>query len=196
MMTFRTLTFAAALALGPLAATAAPWTLDKSHAEIVFTIDHFGFSDVYGRFGAFDAEIDFDPEDIAATKATFTIEATSIDTGFEARDEHIRKADFLNVEEFPQIVFTTTGVEQTGETTAVVTGDLTLHGVTKAVTFDATLNKIGASPLNPEQQVAGFTITGEIDRTEFGIDTYAPAIGAVMPVTITFEMSPATGDAS
>ncbi|MEO1541467.1 MAG: YceI family protein, partial [Pseudomonadota bacterium] len=89
------------------------------------------------------------------------------------------------------ITFVSTGVEQTGDNTAVVTGDMTLLGETREVTFDAVLNNLGPNPFNPEKTIAGFTLNGEIDRTEFGMGFGAPAIGTVIPVTINIEMSPA-----
>lgn len=179
-----------AATLTPVSLAAAPWSLDKAHSSISFSVEHFGFSFVQGQFREFDATIDFDPEDITATQATFTIDAASFDSGDQSRDDHVRTGDFLGVDAFPSIVFTSTSVEKTGDDTAKITGDLTIRDTTLEVTFDAVLNKIGASPFNPAQQIAGFTVTGEIDRTNFGVDTYAPNIGAVMPVTINFEMSP------
>ena len=195
-MILRSLGLAALVTLSPLAALADPWALDKSHTQISFEVDHFGFSTTNGIFRAFDAEIDFDPDNIAATTVSFTIEAASIDTFWEARDNHLRTADFLDVENHPAITFVSTAVEQTGEASATITGDLTIRGVTQPVTFDAALNKLGPNPFNPQQQVAGFALNGEIDRTAFGIDYGAPAIGAVIPVTIDLEMSPATADQS
>lgn len=187
---------AAAVAATPFAAVAEPWSLDPMHATINFSVDHFGFSDVHGQFRKFDGEIDFDPENVEATEARFVIDVASFDTNLVARDEHIMSADFLDVENFPEIVFVSQSVSQTGEDTADITGEMTVHGVTKTVVFFASLNKIGDSPFDPSQKIAGFTITGEIDRTEFGIDAYAPAIGAILPVTINFEMSPSDKDAS
>jgi polyisoprenoid-binding protein YceI len=189
-MSLRLLALPLALALTTGAASAEPWTVDPSHASITFTVNHFGFSDVVGQFRSFAAEVDFNPEDIAATKATFTIDAASFDSNFGPRDEHVKSPDFLNVAAHPSITFVTTAVAPTGETTADVTGDLTLLGVTQPVTFKAVLNQRGPSPLNPEVEVAGLTITGEVDRTAFGMETYAPAIAAVIPVTINLEMSP------
>ncbi|MEO0912636.1 MAG: YceI family protein [Pseudomonadota bacterium] len=186
------LALATALAMAPLAGLAAPWTVDKSHTQITFTVDHLGFSDTNGIFREFDAEVSFDPENIEATEVTFTIDASSIDTFWEARDNHVKNADFLNTSEHPNITFTSTAVEQTGDDTATVTGDLTILGVTQPVTFDAQLNKLGPNPFNPDLQVAGFTLTGEIDRTEFGMGFGAPAIGTVIPVTVNLEMSPAS----
>ncbi len=181
---------AAAIALaGPAAAE--PYVLDKSHAHVKFSVDHLGFSATQGVFREFDAEIDFDPENVEAAEVRFVIQAASVDTFWEARDKHIRNADFLNVAEYPEIVFASTKVVQTGEETAEITGDLTIRDVTKEVTFQATLNKIGPSPFDPDKQVAGFRAVGQIDRTEFGIDYAAPAVGAIIPVEIHLEMSPA-----
>lgn len=187
----RSIVLAAALATAPLAATAAEWTIDKSHTQILFSVSHFGFSDTNGIFREFDGTLDFDPTDIAATSVNFTIDAASIDTFWEARDTHVRSADFLNVEAFPQISFVSTSFEQTGETTANVTGDLTILGVTKPITLEAQLNNLGANPFNPAAQVAGFKLTGEIDRTDFGMGYGAPAIGALVPITVDIELGAA-----
>jgi len=191
-MSLRALVLSSALAILPLGAVAAEWTIDKSHTQITFSVNHLGFSDTNGIFREFDAEVDFDPEDISATEVSFTIDAASVDTFWQARDEHIRRADFLDVENHPEITFVTTSVAQTGDSTADVTGDLTIRGVTQEVTFAAVLNNIGPSPFAPDTQIAGFTLTGEIDRTAFGIDYGAPAIGAVIPFTVNMEMSPAS----
>ncbi len=182
----------AILALSPLGAVAATWTLDKSHTHIGFEVSHLGFSTTNGMFSDFDAEITFDPENIEATSVSFTIDAASVNTFWPARDEHVKTKDFLNVGEHADITFVSTTVTQTGDNTADVTGDLTILGVTKPVTFAATLNKIGPNPFNPDVTVAGFDLTGEIDRTEFGMGFGAPAIGAVIPVSISLEMSPAS----
>lgn len=186
-MRLPTLALAAAVALSPAAALA-EWTLDRAHSNIAFTVDHLGFSDVKGLFREFEAEVAFDPEDLASTEVRFTIAAASVDTLWEARDEHLRSGDFLDVANHPEITFATTSVATTGENTAEVTGDLTMRGVTQEVTFDAVLNQIGPNPFNAEQNIAGFTLTGEIDRTAFGIDFGAPVIGAVLPVTVNVEL--------
>ncbi|MEL6678153.1 MAG: YceI family protein [Pseudomonadota bacterium] len=191
-MFLRSTVLAAALIASPFAAVAANWTLDKSHAHITFSVSHLGFSDTQGAFREFDADITFDPENIDATEVSVIIDAASVDTFWEARDAHIRRADMLNVEAHPTITFVSTSVEQTGDNTAVVTGDMTLLGETREVSFDAVLNNLGPNPFNPDKTVAGFTLTGDIDRTEFGMGFGAPAIGAVIPVEINLEMSPAS----
>jgi polyisoprenoid-binding protein YceI len=186
------LPLAAALALGLAAPAAAePYVLDKSHAHVMFSVDHLGFSEVHGQFRAFDAEIDFDPEAVEQTRVRFVIDAASVDTFWAKRDEHIRGEDFLDVSNHPEIVFASTSVEQIGEDTAEITGDLTIRGVTREVTLDARLNKLGPSPFDETRTVAGFSAEGEIDRTDFGITYAAPAVGAIIPIRIELEMSPA-----
>jgi polyisoprenoid-binding protein YceI len=182
----------AALAL-PLAAAPgallADWSLDQPHSQVFFTVNHLGFADVTGTFREFDATVAFDPDDIEATEVTLTIDAASIDTLWEARDDHIRSEDFLDVANHPEITFVSTGLTLIDDATAELAGDLTIRGETRPVALEATLNNIGPNPFNPDQEIAGFTITGEVDRTEFGIDFGAPVIGAVLPVTVNVELT-------
>ena len=182
---------AAAIATLPFGASAAPYVLDKSHAHVTFSVSHLGFSNVHGQFRKFDAEIDFDPGNVEATRVNFTIDAASVDTFWEARDKHVRSKDFLDVKNHPQITFASTNVVPTGTDTAEITGDLTIRGKTLPITFDAKLNKLGPSPFNPNQTIAGFTVTGNIDRTKFGVSYAAPAVSAIIPIRIELEMSPA-----
>ena len=188
---FRSTVLAAGLIAAPFSALAAPWVLDKSHAHITFSVDHLGFSKTQGAFREFDATIDFDPDNIEASSVSVTINPASVDTFFGKRDDHIRGGDFLNVGSFPEITFVSTAISRTGDNTATVTGDVTILGTTNSVSFDAVLMKMGPSPFNPDKMVAGMKLTGEIDRTQFGIAYGAPAIGAVIPVEIDLEMSPA-----
>lgn len=176
----------------PLPAAAEPQVVDKSHAFVTFTVDHLGFSQVHGLFERFDAEISLDPEQVEDSSVRFVIDAASINTFWPKRDEHIRGADFLDVSNHPEIVFESTAVKPTGGDTAEITGDLTIRGVTREVTFEAVLNKIGPSPFDPSTTIAGFTATGTIDRTEFGVSYAAPAVGVMIPVTVSLEMSPAS----
>ncbi|MCL5778469.1 YceI family protein [Limibaculum sp. FT325] len=183
---------AAALALGSvLPAAAEPYVMDKSHAAITFEVDHLGFSTVHGQFRAFEAQIDFDPEKVEATRLSFVIDPASIDTGWGPRDDHLKTADFFDVANHPEIVFESTAVTPTGRDTAKVAGTLTIKGVSHPVTFDAKLNKLGPSPFDATKTIAGFTATGQIDRTLFGMSYAAPAVSAVVPVRIDIEMSPA-----
>ena len=182
----------ASLFAAPAALAAEPYALDKSHAVVSFTVDHLGFSDVKGVFQEFDADVMLDPENVENSTVRFVIQAASVNTFWPKRDEHIRGADFLHVEQYPEIVFESTSIESTGEDTAEVTGNLTIRDVTKEVTFDATLNQIGPSPFDAAKTIAGFDVEGVIDRTEFGVDYAAPAVGVNFPVMISLEMSPSS----
>ena len=180
---------AAALFAAP--AFAQPWAIDKSHATVSFSVDHLGFSLTRGVFREFDAVIDFDPENMEAASVSFTIDAASIDTFWEARDNHIKGSDFLDVGAYPEIRFVSKAVRLTGDDTAEVTGDVTIKDVTREETFTATLRRIGPSPFNPEQTIAGFVVEGELDRTEYGVSYGAPAIGPAIPIRLDLEISPA-----
>ncbi|MEM6677483.1 MAG: YceI family protein [Pseudomonadota bacterium] len=190
-------TLAAPLAVLLVAAPAAaePYTLDKSHTAVTFQVSHLGYSTTHGVFREVDADITFDPEAIEETKVSFTIQAASIDTFWAKRDEHLRNADFFDVEKYPEITFVSTSVTPTGDTTAKVEGELTMIGQTQPVSFEAVLNKKAPSPFNPDREISGFTVTGEIDRTAFGMDYAAPAVSAIIPVRVDLEIYP-TSDGS
>lgn len=187
------LVLAAALAAAVAAPAPAsqPWKIDRSHAHVTFMADHLGFSVVHGQFREFDADILFDPEDIAATQLSVTIDAASVETFWPERDRHIRSRDFLNVEQHPTITFVSTKVEKTSDATARITGDLTMVGQTRPVTFDATLVKIGPSPFNPNLTIAGFTVEGEIVRADWGMTFGGDAFAARIPVRVDLEINPA-----
>jgi len=178
----------AAVAMAAPAAVAEPYTLDKSHTAITFQIDHLGFSLTHGRFSEFDAEIDFDAEDPSKSSVVFTIDAPSIDTGWAKRDEHVRGPDFLNVEKHPEIVFTSTKIEKTGDDTATMIGELTMNGKTNEETFEVTLRKMGPSPFGEKRMTAGFAAETTIDRTNYGISYGAGAIGNEVPVRVDLEI--------
>lgn len=178
----------AALMAAP--AAAAPWKVDKQHASITFTVDNLGFSITQGRFKKFDATIDFDPENVEATKVDFVIEAKSVDTGSKARDGHLRKKEFLDVKNHPEIRFVTDTVRLIDENSAEITGDLTIKGQTQEEVFAAELRRIAPDPFNPESTIAGFTVTGEITRTDYGVSYGAPAIGVTIPIRLDLQIVP------
>lgn len=187
-LTFPSIAVAFAMVTAAPAVLAEPFELDKSHTAITFQIDHLGFSMTHGRFSEFDAEIDFDAEDPSKSSVVFTIDAPSIDTGWAKRDEHVRGPDFLSVEKHPEIVFTSTKIEKTGEDTATMTGDLTMNGKTNEETFEVTLRKMGPSPFGEKRLTAGFAAETTIDRTKYGISYGAGAIGNDVPVRVDLEI--------
>ncbi|WP_334174474.1 YceI family protein, partial [Pseudoxanthobacter sp.] len=152
MMKRSALFLAAALALAPLAGPAlaagpstnlteiksGEFTLDKSHAKIIFSTSHFGFSTYYGLFKDFDAKLNFDAKDPAKSTLAVTIDMNSVETTNPKLNEHLKSEDFFNAAKFPTATFKATKITVTGKTTGTITGDLTLHGVTKPVTLDAT----------------------------------------------------------
>ncbi|WP_158702937.1 YceI family protein [Allosphingosinicella vermicomposti] len=164
------------------------YALDKSHVKIVWGVSHMGFSTYYGEFTDFDAQLTLDGANPENSKLNVTIDVDSVDTHDDALDGHLKKADFFDVEKFPKATFTSTKVERTGPTTATVTGDLNLHGVTKPVTLAVTLNKAADGPMT-KIYTAGFSAEGTIDRTQFGMNTYAPALGSDVKLLISGEFN-------
>lgn len=171
----------------PFAAHAEPVTykFDPTHTAIQFQIDHFGFSAPTGKWMSVDGSVTLDEADPAASSVELTIDVGAVVTGVPDLDKHLLTADFFNVEDFPEAKFVSTNVDVTGEKTAKVTGDLTLHGVTKPVVLDVTLNQIAENMFG--LKTAGFKATTTIVRSEFGIDTYAPALGDEVQIYIQAE---------
>jgi polyisoprenoid-binding protein YceI len=146
----------------------ATWTIDKMHAKVGFSITHNMASDVEGAFKSFDATITTTGEDFVGSTIDFTADAASITTDNERRDTHIKSADFLDVEKFPKLTFKSTSVTKSTASTYKITGNLTLHGVTKPVVLDA-LVRTPPPAAGVKKTVAGFKISGVIKRSDFGI---------------------------
>ncbi|MAU40165.1 MAG: polyisoprenoid-binding protein [Kordiimonas sp.] len=173
--TARILLASAALTSFALPALAADtYTLDPMHTAVTWHINHFGFSNPSGKFMNADGVVVLDQENPAASKVNITIPVAAIDSGVPKLDEHLKSKDFFDVEAFPTASFVSTKVEVTGENTAIVHGNLTLHGVTKPVDLDVKLNKLGENMMNKE--TAGFSATAMIKRSDFGIVMYLPAL--------------------
>lgn len=155
--------------IAPAAAESATYQIDPGHTGLYFQVDHVGYSNMFGRFNKMSGTMVFDPENPATGRLEMTIDAASIDTNHQARDDHLRSPDFFNASEFPDITFTSTAIEVTGDNTGRVTGDFTLLGVTKPVTMDVTFNQIAPYPFAEGQTRIGFSATGSLDRTDFGM---------------------------
>jgi polyisoprenoid-binding protein YceI len=141
------------------------WTFDPAHTSIGFTVKHLMAAKVRGGFKSFSGSIS-QGEDAASTSVTVTIEAASIDTGVEDRDNHLRSADFLDVENHPQITFETTSITQSGNGFEV-TGDLTIRDTTKPVTLDMNYGGIVSDPWGNAKAI--FSGETKINREEFGL---------------------------
>jgi polyisoprenoid-binding protein YceI len=144
---------------------AGTWTLDAAHSTVGFTVRHMMVSKVRGRFSDFTAEI-VTTTDPLQSRVDATIQMASIDTGDEGRDGHLRTNDFFDIEEFPTMTFRSTGITGSGSDYQI-TGDLTIRGVTKPVTFDLEYGGFGKDPWGNTR--AGFTLTGTINRKDFGM---------------------------
>ncbi|WAL63507.1 YceI family protein [Amycolatopsis cynarae] len=151
---------------------AGTWVIDGTHSDVTFTVRHLGVSKVRGRFDQVETTI-VTAEKLTDSTVTATIHATSIDTNNEQRDAHVRAGDFLDVEQFPTITFTSTAVRaEDGE--YFIDGELTLHGVTKPVTLAAELGGFG-NGMTEGSKVLGISARTEISRTEFGVGTGIPS---------------------
>jgi polyisoprenoid-binding protein YceI len=174
----------------PALALAEPVTykVDADHSGVNFSIRHF-VSNVPGLFKDYDGTIVYDKDNPAASKVGFTVQAASIDTGNADRDKHLRSADFFEVEKFPTLTFTSTQVKAQDKDTLEVTGDLTMHGVTKRVTIP--VDFLG-SVKTPNGEKAGFETSFTLNRKDYGIiwnrvmDT-GPVLGEDVKVTISVE---------
>ena len=162
------LALAASLAL-PSLAPAADYVIDteKAHAFVQFRIQHLGFSWLYGRFNSFDGTFSYDPQNAAANKAAVNIDVASIDSNHAERDKHLRSADFLDVEKFPQARFVSTSYQDKGDGKGVLSGNLSLHGVTKPVTIAVERIGEGKDPWGGYR--AGFYGTTTLTLADFGI---------------------------
>ncbi|GJD43858.1 Protein YceI [Methylobacterium cerastii] len=181
------LAFALALAPARAAETAAPsadptqvrpgaYRLDPDHAKITWSLSHLGFSTYYGQITDVAGDAVLDPRDPAKIRLTVTIGTDSV-TGVNPKlDAHLKAPDFFDTAKFPSATFVATAVEATSPTTARVTGDLTLRGITKPVAFDATFNQAGIHPVDKAYTV-GFNGRAVLKRSDFGIDAYLPVLG-------------------
>jgi polyisoprenoid-binding protein YceI len=171
---------------GMASAAAEKYVLDSSHSQVVFNYNHLGFSTTYGMFSGFEGEIMFDQADPAASSVTVSMPVMSMFTGWEKREEHFMSGDFFGAEEGDMITFTSTGIEVTGEGTALITGDLTMNDVTKSVVLDAKLNQVGDHP-QAGKPWAGFDATTSVLRSDFGLGLAAPFVSDEVGITISIE---------
>ena len=149
------------------------WQNDDAHSQLGFTDTHLGIADVSGTFNDFDVSIQSTKPDFSDAVFELVVKANSIDTRVEARDNHLKSADFFNVEQHPEIHFKSTGIKKAGKNKFALTGDLTLHGVTKTVTMDLLYRGSVENPGN-KKQTAGFQLTGTIDRRDFNLGNDFP----------------------
>src|ERR1700733_4082542 len=149
------------------------WKVDTVHSSVNFPIRHLMVSKVHGKFTKWSGTVEFDEQNPSATRVEAQIDVSSIDTGEPQRDGHLRSPDFFEVEKFPHMTFSSTKVEATGEGKFKVTGDLSMHGVTKSVVLDA---EFAGGAKNPRAGTdhAGFSAHTNINRRDFGLNFNVP----------------------
>jgi polyisoprenoid-binding protein YceI len=180
---------AAALALGTTPALAAPVTyqLDPSHSQVVFTYNHLGFSTTTGMFSGFEGTIEFDEAEPANSSVTVSMPLMSMMTGWEQRNAHFMSDDLFGAQDGDLVTFTSTGIEVTGENTALITGDLTIKDTTRTVVLDTVMNKkADAHPMNNRPWI-GFDATTTLLRSDFGVDMAVPFISDEVELRISIE---------
>ena len=165
---------------------AADYTIDPTHSHIMFMIDHLGFAKIVGLFSTFSGTLSFDPSNIPASKLNVTIKTESLQTQFGPRDKDLKGADWFNTTEFPEMTYVGSQFAKKDEHTGTVTGKLTLHGVTKPVTLDVVVNKVGQNPLDKINS-AGFSARGTLKRSDFGMKAFLGAIGDEVDLIIEIE---------
>jgi len=173
------------------------WHLDPDHSTVDFSVRHMMVGTTRGSFRTVTLDVDFDPQHPELGHVAAVIDAASIDTGSEQRDTHLRSPDFLDIAQFPTIGFTSTSVETRGYQEFGLHGDLTIHGVTKAIVLDVAFRGAAANPSGG--QTAGFSAHGRVNRRDFGLAWNVPMdaggvlVGEDVKVDIELELvQPAT----
>jgi polyisoprenoid-binding protein YceI len=164
-----------AMTKNPAEVRAGAYTLDASHGKITWAVTHIGFSTYIGQFTGTAAKLKLDPKNPSAATLEASVDMNSVGALNEGLDKHLKGPDFFDVAKFPMATFKSTSVKTTGERTADITGDLTLHGVTKPITIQATFNQAGPFPMSKAYTV-GFDGVATIKRSEFGINYGVPMV--------------------
>ena len=149
------------------------WKNDPAHSQIAFTVKHLGISDVSGVFNDFDVKVLSSKPDFSDAVFELDVKVASIDTRVEARNKHLKSADFFDVEQYPAVHFKSTGIEESGDNEYQLTGDLSLHGVTKPVTMKLEYRGTVENPMD-KKQTTGFRVTGVIKRSDFNLGNGFP----------------------
>jgi polyisoprenoid-binding protein YceI len=142
------------------------WAVDPAHSKVGFAVKHMGIATVRGEFTEFEGTLEIG-EDLSSARAFGTVKAASVDTNEPQRDGHLRSADFFDVEQFPELKFESTGIEQLDEDTFRITGKLTIHGVTNEIVLHAEIDGTDVDPWGNER--VGLEVIGELSRGDYGM---------------------------
>ena len=162
----------------------ATWTIDPVHSRVGFGITHLGINEVIGYFTKYEAKVTASKEDFSDAQFELSGDVASVNTGFDGLDGHLKAADMMDAATTPKFTFKSTSVKSKGGKNLEVKGDLTLHGITKPVTLDATFNGSKVHPMDSKKTVSGFKLTGKINRKDFNVGKDLPDMIASDIVTI------------
>lgn len=168
------------------AAPAATYNIDARHTQVLFTYSHFGLSNQVGRLNGVTGTFDFDPAEPAKSAIDVQVPMATLSTGVPKLDDHMRSPDMFDAEKFPTASFKSGKVTVLGKNHLSVAGELTIHGVTKPVTFDVTINKAETDPVR-KSAAAGFDASAIIKRSDFGVDFMLPKVADEVKLSITME---------
>jgi polyisoprenoid-binding protein YceI len=168
----------ALLAAQSLCAEPADWQVDSEHVSVAFDVDHIGYQRQIGMFAEAAGSFRYDPETGELFEGRFTVQADSVFTAHERRDEHIRNEDFLDAASYPEVVFVARQFTPEEGDTGTLTGDLTLLGTTREVVLDVRINKRGKYPFGHGKETLGISASTTIQRSDWGMD-YAVSNGLV-----------------
>ena len=185
-MKLRSLSAALLFAASPVFAAPVEYTIDPNHTQVEFSFSHFGFSNITGRFDQVSGKIVYDAANPSASSVEATLVADSIDTGVDKLDAHLKSGDFFDAAKFPAATFKSNKVEAAGEGRLKVTGDVSIHGITKSIILDVTINKIADHPMK-KVPTAGFDARTVLLRSEFGMDMAVPNVSDEVRIDITTE---------
>lgn len=160
------------------------YTLDPTHTLARFSVDHFGISEFFGTFPGATGTLSIDPKSLATARLDVSVPVATVSTTNKALDAELASADWLDAAKFPAMRFVSTKVTRTGKSTATIAGTLTLHGVTRPVTLNATFHGGAVNPMKKLYSI-GFKATGTIKRSEYGVTKYVPLVSDETQLTIT-----------
>ncbi|PVZ71962.1 YceI family protein [Pelagibaculum spongiae] len=174
-------------------AAPADYQFDQAHSKVLFKVNHHGLSNFRGQFADFDGQVTLDLDKIENSKLDIIIDPASVDTDVAALDKHLKNADFFDVTKYPQARFVSKNFRAITKARYAVEGELTMHGVTKPVTLFATLNFDGQHPLGKyvpsyKGNWAGVSANATILRSDFGMNTYVPAVGDEIQLEFELEL--------
>ena len=166
------------------------WSLDKSHAKLRFSVSHMMLSEVEGAFNSFDVKMISTKEDLSDAQIELTADVNTIDTDNPDRDGHLKKPDFFDAAKFSTLTFKGKSFRKASGKNYKLSGDITMHGVTKPVTLDVIYNGTAVNP-HSKKTMAGFKVTGTLKRSDFAVgkDTPSAMVGDEITITSNFEMT-------